>query len=348
MKISTEAAHSLRVLGLPPDATASDVRSAFRRLARTYHPDVAGRQYSRKYEQIAEAYALLKDLPQAEFSHAANTARPPKSGPQNNPGRRFSFRGVLGRPIVWYKKRRERVKAEKEQLRREAAEAQKKILLKRKARIEAILKRGEQSVGDFLSRRESETQDIGIQGLAMRLMSDMRQVRHMAMAHLGELANSPEIFEALFHSLQKWDIDEHTARLASALPLNSENHRRLARGLSARAAAMPDALLSHLLRLHNPRAADREILESYLRHAEASGVALILRRWPRGEFISEPTICRLLSHKDESVLVTVLSAMKQRSIPCPKDGLERMNSHLSHPNTAVRVWAKALLPAVKN
>jgi len=109
---------------------------------------------------------------------------------------------------------------------------------------------------------------------------------------------------------------------------------------------MPDSLLSHLLRLYS--SPDRELLESYLGHANASGMALILRRWPQGSFVSEPTLCRLISHEDEAVLVTILSAMKQRSEPCPKGGLERLNSYLSHPNVAVRVWAKALLPAVKN
>jgi hypothetical protein len=134
----------------------------------------------------------------------------------------------------------------------------------------------------------------------------------------------------------------------SELPLKPENHHKLARGMTARGAAMPDSLLSHLLRLHNPRAADREILETYLCHAGASGAAIIARRWPRGKFISESNLRRLISHEDESVLVTILSAMKQRSIPCPKSSVERMNAHLSHPNIAIRVWAKALLPAVKN
>jgi len=69
MGVSVEIVQSLRVLGLPSDATADDVRSAFRRLAKTYHPDVAGRQYSRKFEQITKAYIILKELPQEEISH---------------------------------------------------------------------------------------------------------------------------------------------------------------------------------------------------------------------------------------------------------------------------------------
>ena len=353
MEVSTEVIHSLRILGLPSDATPADVRSAFRQLARTYHPDVAGRLYSRKFEQIAKAYALLKDLPPSVFPHAhgkaeshfsppRETVRPPKSSPKKDAGRRFSFRSVLGKPFAWYRKRLERVEAERERLRRAAEEARKKILLERAARIEAILERGERLTEDFMNRMERETHSVGVQGLTSRLMSDICQVRHLALVHLGELVNRPEIFEALFYSLQKWDIDGKTARLMSALPLKPENHRKLARDLVARAAAMPDSLLTHLLQLYS-KTADRELLENYLNHAGACGISLILRRWPKGAFISEPTLYRLMSHDDESVLVTLFSAMKQRSIPCPKSGLERLNAHLSHPNIAVRVWAKALL-----
>jgi curved DNA-binding protein CbpA len=345
------------------------VRSAFRRLARTYHPDVAGRRYSRKFEQITKAYAFLKELPQEELPRvkdkAADIVRPArdakKSAAQSNAAHRFSFRafrGFFGKPFAWYRKKRESLGAEKERLRRAAEDARKKILLEKEARIDAALNRGERSVEDLMSRRERETMRVGTQGLALRLSSDNCQVRQLALTYLaslaslrefGELVNRPEIFEALFGMLQKWDIDEKTARMVSALKLNQENHRKLTRGLVVKAAVMPPALLSHLLRLHNAVTTDRELLELYLRHAGASGIALILRQWPQGAFVSEPALCRLISHENESVLVAIFSAMKQRSVPCPESGLERLHSHMSHPNMAVRAWAKSLLPrAVKN
>ena len=356
MGVSAEIVHSLRILGLPPDADASEVRSAFRRLARTYHPDVAGRHYSRKYEQIAKAYALLKELPQGEFSHVhgetarnfshPDRARTPKNK-KHDAGRRFSFRGFLKKPFVWYRNRREHIEAEKEQQRYAAENARKKVLLERESRINAAINRGERSVDKLLSRKGRETQNINAQEITLRLMSGLCQVRHLALSHLGELVNEPKIFKALSDSLKKWDIDKETARLVSALPLKLENQRKLSCELAARAAAMPDSLLSYLLQLYSSSTPDRGLLESYLAHANASGIALILRRWPQGSFVSEPTLCRLISHDDESVLVTILSIIKQRSVPCPEGCLERLNSYLSHPNTAVRVWARAILSAVK-
>ncbi|MDR2136832.1 MAG: J domain-containing protein, partial [Synergistaceae bacterium] len=67
MSVSMKITHNLRILGLPPNATASEVRSAFRRLARTCHPDIVGKQGARKFEQITGAYTFLKGLTQDEL-----------------------------------------------------------------------------------------------------------------------------------------------------------------------------------------------------------------------------------------------------------------------------------------
>jgi len=353
MGASPEVVQNLRILGLPSDATAEDVRVAFRRLAKTYHPDVAGKKYSRKFEQISNAYAILKELQQEEFFHAddstcgeaVNSAQDTGAFKNNAPWFRFSLRNALGKPFAWYRKRQERIGAEKEQMRRAMEDAQKKILLDKETRIDAILNKGERQLDDLLSRKERELQRIGIQGLVLRLTSSRCHVRNLALAQVGELANKTEVFEALCKSLQKGDIDDKAARLVAALPLSQENHRKLARGLVTSACAMPDLLLSNLLHLNNTRAADRELMELYLNHAGAKGIASILRRWPNGAFVSETTLRRLISHKDASVLIAVLSAMKQRSISCPQGALKQLNAHLSHPDMGVRVWAKALLPA---
>lgn len=60
--------HSLHVLGLKPGADARQVRAAFRRLARSTHPDVAGPKGTKKFEQITEAYSFLKNLSDGELA----------------------------------------------------------------------------------------------------------------------------------------------------------------------------------------------------------------------------------------------------------------------------------------
>lgn len=50
------------LLGVDPGADHRAIRSAYRRLARRYHPDVAkGRQAARRFLLIREAYEVLTD-----------------------------------------------------------------------------------------------------------------------------------------------------------------------------------------------------------------------------------------------------------------------------------------------
>jgi curved DNA-binding protein len=50
------------ILGVKPDATEADIKSAYRRLARKYHPDVSKESGAEeKFKSINEAYEALKD-----------------------------------------------------------------------------------------------------------------------------------------------------------------------------------------------------------------------------------------------------------------------------------------------
>jgi curved DNA-binding protein len=50
------------ILGVKKDATADDIKNAYRRLARKYHPDVSKeKDAEEKFKEMAEAYEALKD-----------------------------------------------------------------------------------------------------------------------------------------------------------------------------------------------------------------------------------------------------------------------------------------------
>mgnify|MGYP004525231881 CR=1 FL=1 len=49
------------ILGVNSDASADELKSAYRKLARTYHPDIAGESGVEKFKDIMEAYETLSD-----------------------------------------------------------------------------------------------------------------------------------------------------------------------------------------------------------------------------------------------------------------------------------------------
>lgn len=57
------AADYYAALGVSPDASAEDIKKAFRALARKYHPDATGgdAEGAERYKEISEAYSVLSD-----------------------------------------------------------------------------------------------------------------------------------------------------------------------------------------------------------------------------------------------------------------------------------------------
>ncbi|HEU5440185.1 MAG TPA: DnaJ domain-containing protein [Ktedonobacterales bacterium] len=75
------------LLGVPSDADAETIRLAFRRLARRYHPDVAGEGTLARMQQLTLAYRVLGDPDQRrlyDLQHGI-VARPPAPPPAPTP-----------------------------------------------------------------------------------------------------------------------------------------------------------------------------------------------------------------------------------------------------------------------
>ncbi len=49
------------VLGVRPDASADEIRRAYRQLARRYHPDISGDEQAAAFREATEAYEVLRD-----------------------------------------------------------------------------------------------------------------------------------------------------------------------------------------------------------------------------------------------------------------------------------------------
>lgn len=53
---------ALQVLGLNKRFTQDEARTNYRKLARKYHPDVAGVEYNTKFAEINEAYEMVSKM----------------------------------------------------------------------------------------------------------------------------------------------------------------------------------------------------------------------------------------------------------------------------------------------
>ena len=90
-----------QVLGLARDASAEDIKKAYRKLARKYHPDVSKEAGAEeKFKQIAEAYQTLKDpekraaYDQLGSYQPGQDFQPPPEWQKNFGDNQFSFDGV--------------------------------------------------------------------------------------------------------------------------------------------------------------------------------------------------------------------------------------------------------------
>ena len=98
---SFKNARPLQVLGVKKDATAAAVKSAFRRLAKKYHPDVnpGNKSAETKFKEINEAYDVLKDGDKRaaydRFGHAAFEQGGMGGGPGFGAGFASSFSDIF-------------------------------------------------------------------------------------------------------------------------------------------------------------------------------------------------------------------------------------------------------------
>ena len=86
------------VLGIPADSSHSDIKSAYRRLAKEYHPDYYGESQS-PFQAIQEAYSVLSDPSlRKQYDDSLNTLRIRRGGRHDETQGGFGQRGV--EPLV--------------------------------------------------------------------------------------------------------------------------------------------------------------------------------------------------------------------------------------------------------
>jgi DnaJ-class molecular chaperone len=99
-----------RTLGVSRDTAAADVKKAYRKLARKYHPDVnpGDKQAEERFKKISEAYEVLSDPKKREVYDAYGTysdsfqpgaARGGRGHPASSPGQ-YTQSGPVTRGVL--------------------------------------------------------------------------------------------------------------------------------------------------------------------------------------------------------------------------------------------------------
>jgi len=205
---------SFHLLGLLPGADVRQIRSAFRRLARTYHPDVAGAFNAKKFEQISDAYLLLKNLTVEELSLCES-----KSEPERTENAKESFFGRWKRSRAEKEAKREAELLAQREAEEEAREARERA---QSLRIDLILDKCEREMNSILKRKQNEKLNREISDIIIRLEASRYEVRLMTVRNLSKYVNIPRIQEALINMLDKYPLTEEMLDLIKNFHLSRE------------------------------------------------------------------------------------------------------------------------------
>ncbi|MGM0451946.1 MAG: J domain-containing protein [Thermodesulfobacteriota bacterium] len=92
------------ILGIPSNAGLEEIKSAYRKLAKAYHPDCESGD-SRKFKEIHEAYSVLKDTEKRRQYERQRTEWPQqvrvsRASPRGNRPNPSPFGGAGPEPLI--------------------------------------------------------------------------------------------------------------------------------------------------------------------------------------------------------------------------------------------------------
>ncbi|MDR1916411.1 MAG: DnaJ domain-containing protein [Synergistaceae bacterium] len=326
-----------KVLGLPKDASWDDVKKSFRRLARIYHPDVAGPEGARKFVEITEAYMTLKESISPEaIPHVKRNIRENVRSAQKTEvhEEHTSIFRVFWRKL-FSRRSDEKIKGCGDE-----------ISPARLRFIGSVISRAESQICDILSRRGEFDAQSRTEAIVRRLKSRHPEVVVLALKRISRRNQNDEIIQAMIDCFKS--RAPTTEILGMVLEIfagvtDSSLRTRLARALmlSSTKFSARDAIM--ILKCFKRWKLNAEYSSAFLSHDSNDVVAAALNSWPAGHDADDVTeLLNLLKRDEEVILIPLLRLLRHKKIPLWT--MQRLTKIMrDHTSPAVRVWASAIV-----
>ena len=328
-----------RTLGLTPEATWDDVKAAFRRLARTYHPDIAGPDGTERFTEITQAYMDLKDI---LAPGAKKIPRHSRNEESSSP--------IATKESFWRKLVRKffsssvSVEKEREEPVTSSYVAEERVHPGRDRFVESILDRAELQLKQLLQKRDEVKRRNHLDMMSMRLKSKHPAVVLLALQKLSPSQLTNDFLEVILaHYRTRRPSSEVLSALLSLFVHDTEACKLApVLCLYVKEYSASDALL--LLRWIRRQHCRGEFLPVFLDHPSESVLATCLSYWLPSDPLPPYSILLNLfsSQRRDLVLLPLLRILKRGGVD---SRLLLLITRISkeHSNPAVRVWAASIV-----
>lgn len=329
-----------RTLGLMPGASWDEVKAAFRRLARTHHPDVAGPGSARRFAEITEAYMTLKETispgsPGFSHAHVSAAYAEPPANVRAEPAGREPFLKTLWRKLFSRKPNTEAEDA--------SPPVQEDMPPVRVRFIGSTISKAEAQMRQLLSRRSEMKTRSRTAAILCRLQSRHPGVVMLALKRLTPNEVNHEIRKSMVEHFAKYIPTSEVLESVLALFSRIGECQDLARAIAPHAGVFSQAdalMVIKWLKRHN---APRECFCHFFAHSSNSVIAAVLNGWSSQHALPETSVVlSLLKQDDESLLVPLLHLLKRNKPPYwAAPYIAKISAE--HKSPVVRVWASAIV-----
>ncbi|MDI9370044.1 MAG: J domain-containing protein [Synergistaceae bacterium] len=329
MGVTLELFECFDILGVQPGAHLKEIRSAFRRLALSCHPDVAGPGSAKEFETVAAAYARLKSATPTQVTESLKKKKAKAKGARR------------GASPYSRESSRDRGRSRSSRREKKAGDRSQRVsdLMLERALVDAEL-----YFARIMEKAARSTDAPQSASLAVRLLSAHPAVRMLAIGALIKSSIDAAVLSALVEMVKRWPPDDDVIESLFMLNFSKAQKEAMLSALSAKIPLLSECSALALMRFASRSPAGALVYERMLSHSSHRVLASALPKWPRKEPPDDLTLIRLLKRDEDVVLVPLLRLLRARRIPAWAAARVKLLAE-KHESPAVRVWAGSIVQA---